>query len=75
MSNRIKVAVAGAAGRMGKEVVKLVLEDPDLELAAAVNRSQQGTDAGTLVGLLSLRGPSDKRSGVSVGRNEAGCPR
>jgi len=51
MSNTIKVAVAGAAGRMGKEVVKLVLEDPDLELAAAVNRSQEGMDAGTLVGL------------------------
>lgn len=51
MSNQIKVAVAGAAGRMGKEVVKLVLEDADLQLVAAVNRSQEGTDAGTLVGL------------------------
>ncbi|WP_212967857.1 4-hydroxy-tetrahydrodipicolinate reductase [Paenibacillus cineris] len=47
----IKVAVAGAAGRMGKEVVKLVLEDPDLELVAAVGRSGEGTDAGTLAGL------------------------
>ncbi|BFH61823.1 MULTISPECIES: 4-hydroxy-tetrahydrodipicolinate reductase [Paenibacillus] len=51
MSNQIKVAVAGAAGRMGKEVVKLVLEDADLQLVAAVNRSQEGLDAGTLVGL------------------------
>ncbi|MBB3127692.1 4-hydroxy-tetrahydrodipicolinate reductase [Paenibacillus rhizosphaerae] len=47
----IKVAVAGAAGRMGKEVVKLVLEDPDLELVAAVGRSGEGTDAGILAGL------------------------
>ncbi|MFB6362449.1 4-hydroxy-tetrahydrodipicolinate reductase [Paenibacillus elgii] len=47
----IKVAVAGAGGRMGREVVKLVLGDPELELAAAVNRSAVGTDAGRLVGL------------------------
>ncbi|SCW28174.1 dihydrodipicolinate reductase [Paenibacillus tianmuensis] len=36
---------------MGREVVKLVLGDPELELAAAVNRSAVGTDAGRLVGL------------------------
>ncbi|CAM2797696.1 4-hydroxy-tetrahydrodipicolinate reductase [Paenibacillus sediminis] len=51
MSNVIKVAVVGAAGRMGKEVVKMVLEDEQLELVAAVNRSHEGEDAGTLVGL------------------------
>ena len=28
----IRVAVAGAGGRMGKEVVKLVLNEPDFEL-------------------------------------------
>lgn len=32
MSEVIRVAVIGAAGRMGREVVKLVLQDPDLEL-------------------------------------------
>ncbi|MEK3776576.1 4-hydroxy-tetrahydrodipicolinate reductase [Paenibacillus sp. FSL K6-4396] len=51
MSEVIRVAVIGAAGRMGREVVKLVLQDPELELAAAVNRSGAGTDAATLVGL------------------------
>ena len=51
MSEVIRVAVIGAAGRMGREVVKLVLQDPELELAAAVNRSGAGIDAGTLVGL------------------------
>lgn len=51
MTTKIRVAVAGAAGRMGKEVVKMVLEDAELELVAAVNRSGEGTDAGTLVGL------------------------
>lgn len=51
MSGQIKVAVAGAGGRMGREVVKLVLEDKDLQLVAAVGRSDGEVDAGTLVGL------------------------
>lgn len=49
--SQIKVIVAGAGGRMGKEVLKLVLEDKELQLAAAVDRSSAGTDAGVLVGL------------------------
>lgn len=51
MSETIKVAVAGAGGRMGREVVKMVLADEQLELVAAVDRSGAGTDAGELVGL------------------------
>ncbi|MGZ7445415.1 4-hydroxy-tetrahydrodipicolinate reductase [Paenibacillus sp. TH7-28] len=51
MSDPIKVAVAGAAGRMGKEVVKMVLQDPDLQLVAAVSVSNAGLDAGVMVGL------------------------
>lgn len=51
MADKIKVIVVGAGGRMGREVVKLVLQDEELELAAAVNRSGAGTDAGKLVGL------------------------
>lgn len=51
MNNRIKVAVAGASGRMGKEVVKMVLSDPELQLVAAVDRSVEDIDAGTLVGM------------------------
>ncbi|MBB6674110.1 4-hydroxy-tetrahydrodipicolinate reductase [Cohnella nanjingensis] len=50
MSESIKVAVAGAAGRMGREVVKMVLEDPQLQLVAAVGRSTGPVDAGSLVG-------------------------
>lgn len=50
--SRIRVAVAGASGRMGREVVKMVLGDPELELAAAISRSTDLTiDAGRLVGL------------------------
>lgn len=51
MSQPIKVAVAGAAGRMGREVVKMVLQDEELQLVAAVNLSDMGLDAGVLVGL------------------------
>ncbi|AWP28368.1 4-hydroxy-tetrahydrodipicolinate reductase [Paenibacillus sp. Cedars] len=51
MANKMKVAVVGAGGRMGKEVVKLVLGDEELELVAAVGKSDAGADAGTLVGL------------------------
>ena len=51
MANKWTVAVVGAGGRMGKEVVKLVLGDDELELVAAVGRSDAGADAGTLVGL------------------------
>ncbi|MRN53355.1 4-hydroxy-tetrahydrodipicolinate reductase [Paenibacillus monticola] len=51
MSDKIRVIVSGAGGRMGKEVVKLVLQDEELELAAAVDRSAMDTDAGRLVGL------------------------
>ncbi|MBB6735457.1 4-hydroxy-tetrahydrodipicolinate reductase [Cohnella zeiphila] len=50
MSQKISVAVAGATGRMGREVVKMVLEDPELALAAAVARSAEPADAGSLVG-------------------------
>lgn len=51
MERPVRVAVVGAGGRMGKEVVKLVLQDQDLELAAAVGLSDVGIDAGTLAGL------------------------
>jgi len=46
----IRVAVIGANGRMGKEVVKMVLADQELQLVAAVSPSQAGIDAGQLVG-------------------------
>lgn len=51
MADPIRVAVVGAGGRMGREVVKLALEDQELELVAAVDRSAGDKDAGSLVGL------------------------
>lgn len=53
----VKVLVNGACGRMGKSVVKSVLEDEELELVAAVDLTG-GMDAGELVGL--------KKCGVEV---------
>ncbi|OUS77668.1 4-hydroxy-tetrahydrodipicolinate reductase [Paenibacillus sp. MY03] len=46
----IKVAVIGAAGRMGREVVKMVLEDETLQLVAAVSPSSGPVDAATFAG-------------------------
>jgi len=53
----IKVAVAGAAGRMGSTIIKLVLQDEDLELAGAFEapgHQAVGKDVGELVGAGNL---------------------
>lgn len=47
----IRVAVAGAAGRMGREVVRAVSEAADMELVAAIDRADYGRDAGALAGM------------------------
>ena len=49
----LKVAVHGAAGRMGQRVTALTIADPELELAAALEYSgspQLGQDAGEICG-------------------------
>src|SRR5438128_1491146 len=69
----IRVAVAGAAGRMGRTVVKAVQEDPETDLVAAVDLSCLGEDAGTLggcahagVGLSNDLEASLRRAGAEV---------
>jgi 4-hydroxy-tetrahydrodipicolinate reductase len=47
----IQVLVSGAAGRMGREVVKAVVNDPDTQLVGAVDRHLVGRDAGELAGV------------------------
>jgi len=50
----IQVAVSGAAGRMGRTLVRLVSEADDLRLVAALERPGHeavGADAGTLAGV------------------------
>ena len=51
MNTKISVVVAGAHGKMGREVVKAILGDETLELAGAVDVRGRGTDLGVLVGL------------------------
>jgi 4-hydroxy-tetrahydrodipicolinate reductase len=49
-ANTVRVAVCGASGKMGKEVVKAVLADPQLSLVAAIDRFGVGIDAATGAG-------------------------
>jgi 4-hydroxy-tetrahydrodipicolinate reductase len=62
----LKVAVLGAAGRMGRTVVSCVVEADDLALAGAVtepNDALLGRDAGELIGAPALGVPlTDDRS-------------
>ncbi len=55
MANQINIPVVvnGAAGKMGREVVKAVAEAPNMTLVGAIDKSPelQGQDAGELAGL------------------------
>lgn len=46
----IKVLVCGAGGKMGREVVRAVSNDPGLELVGAIDRVGIGKDSGLLAG-------------------------
>ncbi len=52
--DKIKVAVSGAAGKMGRNVVTAIAGCEDLQLAGAVDLQQIGEDAGKLAGLEPL---------------------
>lgn len=54
MSQEIRVAVSGAAGRMGLEVVRAVHEAEGLMLVAAIDPAGHGSDIGELAGIGSL---------------------
>jgi 4-hydroxy-tetrahydrodipicolinate reductase len=49
MADNIRVAVCGAKGKMGSEVVKAILRDPELELVGAVD-ARAGGDVNAIVG-------------------------
>lgn len=53
----IRVALAGASGKMGREIVKAIAQAPDLKLVAAIARRHAGEDAGTVAGLAPLGVP------------------
>ncbi len=50
----IRVAVAGAIGRMGIEVIRAVSATDDLQIVAAIDRSHIGEDIGEIAGIGSL---------------------
>lgn len=56
-SRPIRVAVAGASGKMGREIVKAIAQAPDMTLAAAIARRQAGEDAGVVAGMAPLGVP------------------
>ena len=51
MNKPIRVAVAGAVGRMGRLIVQNVVEDKSLELVQAFDIREFGRDAGELAGV------------------------
>ncbi len=56
MTSSLRVAVVGAAGRMGGAIIRLLTTTPGLQLVAAVDRpgsSSVGQDAGALAGVPS----------------------
>lgn len=55
--NTLKIAVTGACGKVGREMVKAVVNAPDLELVGAVDVFRQGEDIGELVGIGKQRVP------------------
>ncbi|MHB2016818.1 MAG: 4-hydroxy-tetrahydrodipicolinate reductase [Candidatus Xenobia bacterium] len=50
MASKIRVVVTGACGRMGQEVVRSVLAQPDMQLVGAVDVAKVGEDVGAVVG-------------------------
>ena len=60
MSAKVRIGVAGAAGRMGRTLVQAVAADDDLQLGAAIERlgvKEVGADAGELAGVGALGVP------------------
>ncbi len=60
MTGTMRVAVAGAAGRMGRTLIQAVFEDDELQLGAATERPsahELGADAGELAGVGAMGVP------------------
>ena len=68
--SRLRIAIAGASGRMGHMLIEAALRAPDIELAAALDQAGSdtiGRDAGELVGMPScgVRVASDVHAGLA----------
>lgn len=51
----IRIIVAGANGRMGQEVVKMIEKNNHFLMVSAISRSRAGTDIGQMVGISSQK--------------------
>lgn len=70
-SSEIKIAIAGASGRMGRALIEAVLRDPDLRLTAAFEMKGNphvGKDAGELAG-----SPCGVKISDNVAKSLGGC--
>ncbi len=54
MADRVRVAVLGACGKMGREVVKAVAGAPDMRLVGACDVAFAGSSAGEIAGVKDL---------------------
>lgn len=60
MTSTTKVAIHGAAGRMGRRLIAIAVNDPDIELVAALENASHsliGQDAGGLAGIGDINVP------------------
>lgn len=70
---KVRVAVAGAYGRMGREIVKAIAQQDDLELALAVDVNGLGRDAGEAAGTDPLGVPITPPDGLSRALKTSGA--
>ncbi|CAM3175088.1 4-hydroxy-tetrahydrodipicolinate reductase [Sporolactobacillus spathodeae] len=52
MTEKIKIAVAGARGRMGSETVRMILNHPEFELVGAADTKYDGEKIADKIGIL-----------------------
>lgn len=48
---KLRIAVAGATGKVGRELVKGIMNEPDLKLCGAASLTEVGQDAGLVAGV------------------------
>src|SRR5690242_10361365 len=65
--SKLRLAIHGAAGRMGQRLIALASSDESLQLVAAIDSAQNprlGTDAGLLAGVGEIGFPLTSELGV-----------
>jgi 4-hydroxy-tetrahydrodipicolinate reductase len=72
VERKVRIVVAGAAGRMGKTILSLALKDPEIKIAGAFEQADSpsvGRDVGELLGAEALNVPvhPDVRECIQMG--------